>query len=164
VDLGGGRIVVQRALQRQRGNGLVFVEPKSTHSRRTVYLSSVAIAALREPHRQQTAERLAAGPAWQDFGLVFATSTGTPIDPPWVSHQLGRAIARASVPRVRVHDLQHTAATLLLARGVHPKVVQEMLGHSTISITLDTYSHTTPALHAEAATHMDALFGQLARS
>ena len=70
-----------------------------------------------------------------------------------------RALNRAELPRVRVHDLRHTAATILLQRGVHPKVVQDLLGHSTIALTLDTYSHVMPALHAEVAEHMDAVFG-----
>jgi integrase len=69
-----------------------------------------------------------------------------------------RALDQAALPRIRIHDLRHTAATHLLNRGVHPKVVQELLGHSTISLTLDTYSHVAPALHAEVATHMQALF------
>ena len=69
-----------------------------------------------------------------------------------------RALGLAGLPRVRIHDLRHTAASHLLRRGVHPKVVQELLGHSTISLTLDTYSHVAPALHAEVAAHMQALF------
>jgi integrase len=76
-----------------------------------------------------------------------------------VSERFHRALSQAGLPRVRVHDLRHTAATHLLARGVHPKVVQDLLGHSTISLTLDTYSHVAPALHAQVAAHMDVLFG-----
>src|SRR5262249_50312158 len=98
------------------------------------------------------------GDEWRDNGLIFPDAHGRPIDPARISNALHRALERAGLPRVRVHDLRHTAATLLLARGVHPKVVQEMLGHSTISLTLDTYSHSTPTLHAEAASHMDGLF------
>ena len=158
IDLDGARLTVRRALQRQRGAGLVLVEPKTSRSRRTLHLSAVTVAALREQRHRQTLERLAAD-VWNDRGLVFSTTTGNPIDPPFVSLRLGRALRKAGLPRVRVHDLRHTFATLMLARGVHPKVVQEMLGHSTITLTLDTYSHTTPALHLEASRQMDTLFG-----
>ena len=78
----------------------------------------------------------------------------------WLNVVFKRELAKAGLPRVRIHDLRHTAATLLLTRGVHPKVVQDMLGHSTVTLTLDTYSHVTPALHKEAAHHMDALLGE----
>ncbi len=98
-------------------------------------------------------ERLPAGPA-------FPPATGTPIDPTRVNEAFHRALDRGGLPRVRVHDLRHTAASLLLAQGVHPKVVQEMLGHSTITLALDTYSHVAPAMHAEAARQMDAVFGR----
>lgn len=77
----------------------------------------------------------------------------------WPNIVFKRELAKAGLPRIRIHDLRHSAATLLLTRGVHPKVVQDMLGHSTVTLTLDTYSHVTPALHKEAAEHMDALLG-----
>ena len=159
VDVIEARLRVTQALQRQRGAGLVFVEPKTASSRRMVHASSRAIAALREHRRVQIEERLAAGPAWDDMGLVFCNEIGHPLDPSFVGRQFHLALAKAGLPRLRVHDLRHTAATLLFERGVHPKVVQEMLGHSTIALTLDTYSHVTPALHREAATQMDLLFG-----
>ncbi len=80
------------------------------------------------------------------------------LDPAPVNEAFHRALDCAGLPRVRVHDLRHTAATVLLERGVHPRIVQELLGHSTITLTLDTYSHVVPAMHAEVATQMDALF------
>lgn len=85
--------------------------------------------------------------------------TGRPLDGSSVSDHFHRALRQAGLPNVRVHDLRHTAATHLLTRGVHPKVVQDLLGHSTISLTLDTYSHVSPALHAEVPDHMEVLFG-----
>ena len=78
----------------------------------------------------------------------------------WLNVVFKRELAKAGLPRIRIHDLRHTAATLLLTRGVHPKVVQDLLGHSTVTLTLDTYSHVTPALHKEAADQMDALLGR----
>jgi len=89
----------------------------------------------------------------------FATPVGRPVDGTWAIKWFHRALDQAGLPRIRIHDLRHTAATHLLRRGVHPKVVQELLGHSTISLTLDTYSHVAPALHAEVANHMQTLFG-----
>lgn len=160
VDLASGRLTVVRALQRQRGRGMQFVEPKSAASRRTVFLSQVAVAALRAHRSRQLEERLAAGPEWQETGLVFTTFRGTPLDAPWVCRRFHQALACAGLPPVRLHDLRHTAATLLLAGGTHPKVVQEMLGHSSVAITLGTYSHTVPAMHRQAAAHFDALFAR----
>lgn len=159
LDEHNGRLSIQRALQRQEGNGLVFVEPKSRQSRRTIHLSRLAQDALRRHRQMQAAEQLAAGPEWQEHGLIFTTTVGRPLDPNHVYVSFQRALRRAGLPHIRLHDLRHTAATLLLADGVHPKLVQEMLGHSSITLTLDTYSHVTPALHAEVAARMDALLG-----
>src|SRR6266571_6522849 len=89
---------------------------------------------------------------------LFTAPTGRPVDATWAIKCFHRALNLAGLPVVRIHDLRHTAATYLLRRGVHPKVVQELLGHSTISLTLDTYSHVAPALHAEVADHMEVLF------
>jgi integrase len=159
IDFASGRLIVNRALQRQTGQGYVFVEPKTARSRRTVYLAPGTLSALTDHRRRQVADQLAAGPEWNNTGLVFTTAVGRPADGTWVTKWFHRALAEAGIPRVRIHDLRHTAATHLLRRGVHPKVVQELLGHSTISLTLDTYSHVAPALHAEVASHMQALFG-----
>ena len=158
VDLQHRRLLVRRALQRQRGVGLVMVEPKSERSRRTVHLASGTVTALREHRHRQLEERLQAGPLWSDQDLVFCNLMGTPVDPARINEALHRALKRAGLPRIRVHDLRHTAATLLLGRGVHPKMVADLLGHSTIVLTLNTYSHVIPALHAEVAAHMDTLF------
>jgi integrase len=158
IDFANGRLVVNRALQRQTGTGYVFVEPKTARSRRTVYLAPGALRALSEHRRRQVEDQLAAGPEWNNTGLVFTTAVGQPADGTWATKWFHRALDQAGLPHVRIHDLRHTTATHLLRRGVHPKVVQELLGHSTISLTLDTYSHVAPALHAEVANHMQALF------
>jgi integrase len=158
IDFTNGRLVVNRALQRQTGVGYVFVEPKTARSRRTVYLAPGTLSALSEHRRRQVADQLAAGPEWNNNGLVFTTDVGQPADGTWVTKWFHRALDQVSLPRIRIHDLRHTAATHLLRRGVHPKVVQELLGHSTISLTLDTYSHVAPAMHAEVAQHMQTMF------
>jgi integrase len=152
------RFVRDRALQRQTGRGYVFVEPKTARSRRTVYLAAGTLGALTEHRRRQVEDQLAAGPEWNNTGLVFTAPAGRPVDGTWATKWFHRALDQGGLPRVRIHDLRHTAATHLLRRGVHPKVVQELLGHSTISLTLDTYSHVAPGLHADVANHMQALF------
>ena len=158
LDTGTGRLTIRRALQRQKGVGLVFVEPKSDRSRRTVHLAPSAVEVLSDHRLRQLKERHQAGDAYQNGGLVFCRADGRPLEPGWVNVLLHRALAAADLPQIRVHDLRHSAATLLLQKGVHPKVVQELLGHSTIVLTLDTYSHVPPALHQEAANQMESLF------
>jgi integrase len=135
------------------------VRPRTT-SRRQIPIGGEAIEALRAHRKAQTEERLRVGPAWQDNDLVFSTAIGTPID----GGDLLRAhfyplLARAGLPRVRFHDLRHTAATLLLAAGTHPKIVAERLGHSTPTVTLNVYSHVTPTMQREAAATLDRVLG-----
>lgn len=167
VDLDAGKLAVRQALQRQRGNGLVFVEPKTARSRRTIKLGKRAVDALRRQSDLQAFARRTAGSEWQDNGLVFCDGFGKPLDPSYqtaVFKAVLRGMAEAAkkadeppFPVIRFHDLRHTAATILLAKGVHVKLVSEMLGHSTIVLTLDTYSHLIPAMHDDAAAAMDAV-------
>jgi integrase len=102
-------------------------------------------------------ERLAWGPAWTDAGLVFTREDGRPLHPREVTRAFTRHVLAAELPIIRLHDLRHTHATLALAAGVHPKIVQERLGHANIAITLDTYSHAVPALEEQAARTVAAL-------
>jgi integrase len=148
---------VRQALQRQRGKGLVFVQPKTARSRRTIVLSRLAIAALREHRDRQAFARRAAAAQWEERGLVFCDYFGAPLDPNYQTTTFKNALRDADLPQLRFHDLRHTAATLLLSQGVHVKLVSEMLGHSTITLTLDTYSHLIPAMHGDAAAAMDAV-------
>ncbi len=94
-------------------------------------------------------------------GLVFATSTGQPISGRNITRHFHLALEKAGLERMPFHDLRHTAATLLLKENVHPKIVQDLLGHSSISLTLDTYSHILPDIQKEAADKMDGLFGKV---
>ena len=152
VDLAGRTVRVTGSLQNLPGDGLTIVEPKTAGSRRNVSMGATATEALRRHRAGQAEERLSLGDAWDDHDLVFPNATGKPMNP---SNLLIRSyrilLERAGVPRIRFHDLRHTAATLMLGRGVHPKIVSEMLGHSTVTITLDLYSHVTPAIAREAA-------------
>jgi integrase len=158
IDFGSRTLMVRRSLQRQEDGGLVFVQPKTRQSRRTVQLSSVAATALQEQRERQTFQRKTMATEWQENNLVFCTSLGTPLDRGRIHYNWAVALKKAELPRIRLHDLRHTAATLMLRQGVHPKVVQEMLGHSSISITLDIYSHVAPTMHRDAADRVDALF------
>jgi integrase len=158
IDLDAGTLRVQRALQRQSGKGLVFVDPKTATSRRTVDLTAIAIQALRGHRTRWIERRLLLGEKWRGTDVVFVSDVGSPLDPTGMAERLARQLVRANLPRIRVHDLRHTAATLALQQGVHPKVVQEMLGHSSITLTLGTYSHVLPPMRREAAERLNALF------
>ena len=135
-------------------------EPKSARSRRTIALPTVAVTALRAHRVRQLEARLAAGSRWQDCGFVFASSIGTPLDPRNVTREFKALLVAAKLPNIRLHDLRHSCATLLLAQGANPRVVMETLGHSQVSLTLNTYSHVLPALQQEAAAKMNAIFAE----
>ncbi len=102
---------------------------------------------------------MAAGSDWLDTGLVFTTPTGGALDDSKVRKEFLAVLEKAQLPRLRLHDLRHTCATLLIAQGAHPRIVMETLGHSQISITMDLYSHVTAPMQAEAADKMDAAIG-----
>lgn len=150
VDLEAGTLAIRNALQRVDGK-LQFVDPKTSKSRRTVALPEVAVAALRTHRVRQYQERLVAGTRWHDTGLVFTTSIGSGLDGRNVTRQFQKLLKDLGLPRQRFHDLRHTCASLLLAQGVHPRVVMDILGHSQIKLTMDTYSHVIPQLQRDAA-------------
>lgn len=134
-----------------------MTEPKSARSRRTIKLPAVVASALKTHRTGQLEERLAAGKYWEDSGLVFTSPIGTAMDPRNVSREFQGMLKGADLPHIRFHDLRHTAATLLLAQGVDPRTIMETLGHSQISLTLNTYAHVLPALQSDAAVKMDAI-------
>lgn len=156
VDLAHGTIRVRRTLTR-KGGRLLLGEPKTRKSRRTIQLAGRALGALKVHCKAQLEERMAHVGPWEDHGLVFATQAGTLINPSNLTKRSFKPLLeKAGLPRVRFHDLRHTAATLLLMQSVHPKYVQELLGHSTIAITLDTYSHVLPSMGDQTAKAMEA--------
>jgi integrase len=154
IDFVGGTIQVRAALQRVNG---VFarVEPKSATSRRTVPMPAIVSAALAARQARQAAEPAEGRAAGEFADLVFTTIAGHPLDGINVTRRFQRILRTAGLPRQRFHDLRHACASLLLAQGVPARVVMETLGHSQISLTLNTYSHVLPALGREAASRMD---------
>jgi integrase len=155
VDLDAGTLTVRHALQRTN-DGLQLVEPKTVRSRRTIALPDMALAALRAHRVRQIEERLTA-PYWEDHGFVFASTVGTGIEPRNLTREFHRLREKAGLEWLRFHDLRHGCASLLMAQGVNPRVVMEILGHSQISLTLGTYSHVAPELAREAADKIDAV-------
>jgi integrase len=158
VDLEGAWLQVTGSLARTRGRGLAITQPKTARSRRRVELTMVAVDALRRHAAGQVYEREAMGALWRDADLVFCGQHGGFLQVSDVYDAFRRILDRAGLPRVRFHDLRHTAATLMLSRHVHPKVASEMLGHSTVAITLDLYSHVSGTMQREAVGVLDALF------
>ena len=155
VDLEERTLRVNRTLT-QTKDGPVFTVPKTAKSRRTVRLTNGAVEALKRHSQRQADEIVRMDFLYGDQGLVFASEVGTPLNRSNVTQRSFRLLLhRAGMPKIRFHDLRHTCATVLLGKGVHPKFVQELLGHATIAITLDTYSHVLPGMGDQASRAMD---------
>ena len=149
---------IVRSLYKRRGV-CQMVPPKSKLSRRQVAVPPVLTKLLRQHRLQQEADRLLLGLPLKETDLIFAHPDGTPFDPSTVSHTFVKVLGKAGIPHIRFHDLRHTHATLLLEAGVHPKIVQERLGHSSIAVTIDTYSHVVPGLQEMAARRIEVAIG-----
>lgn len=139
------------------GKGYKLEEPKTDSGKRSIALPPSTVEELRNHKIKQVQNRPLAGELWQDFDLVCPSGVGTPCLQSNVRMAFYRLVSRAEVPRIRIHDLRHTHASMLLKQGVHPKVVQERLGHSDIQTTLNIYSHVLPGLQKEAAEQFDIL-------
>jgi len=160
ADTADGKLRVRRSLARAQNGGWALAEPKSAKSRRTITLAARAREALAVRKARQDADRAAAGTAWQDRdGLVFTDTVGRPLRPEAVSRAFVTARERSGVPRIRFHDLRHSAATALLAEGVPLAVISEWLGHSGIAITASAYAAIVPELRQDAADAMDRALG-----
>jgi integrase len=153
-----GTLQVRRILNRvptkmvkEVGQRYIEAEPKTKKSRRNIFLTESALDALKQHQSRQMDARLKAGAAWENHDYVFCTPLGRHLTP---GHdalvQLKKLLAKAGLPEIRFHDLRHSSASLLLSLGVHPKVVQELLGHTQISMTMDIYSHVLPTMQKEA--------------
>jgi integrase len=158
LNLEDASLQVHATLRYLPAHGLTREEAKTAHSRRRIALPTTVVEALRTHRTRQAEERLRLGEAWSDDGLVFPNTIGKPCYPHRMEAQwFFPLLERAGLPRIRFHDLRHTAATLLLSRGINPKVVSEMLGHSSVAITLGLYGHVLPHMQREAASVMDAM-------
>jgi integrase len=156
IDLDARRLRVSRQLQRGE-EGLIFTEPKAA-SRRTVDLPGSTVEALKRHRKRQAEETLKAGGAYQDNDLIFAGDLGEPIGSEKVTQRAFKPLLkRAGLPEIRFHDLRHTFATLLLARGVHPTYVQRALGHASVKMTLDRYSRWMPSMGRATAEAIDTV-------
>jgi len=157
LDLEAGKLSVRRTLSETKEVGRIFEPPKNGKGR-NVTLTPGAIETLRAHLQRQLAEIEGAGDRYQDQGLVFPSRMGTSMNAKnLTARSFKPLLVKAGLPSsVRLHDLRHTCATLLLGKGVHPKIVQELLGHATIAITLDTYSHVLPNMQGEAVAAMES--------
>lgn len=156
VDFDAGKLTVAHTLTE---GSRTLAEPKTEKSKRTLVLGAGAVAALREQHRRQLSDRIAAARKWRDQGYVFTSGVGSPLDGRNVTHRFQAAVAAAGLPRQRFHDLRHAFATLMIGAGVDLYVVSRSLGHATIATTANTYAHLTPAMGEVAAARMDAILG-----
>jgi integrase len=157
VDLDAGRLTVNQQIVSVEYK-LIEDDLKTASSRRTIDLDEQTVAMLRRHRRHQLEQRMATGRRGDD-GFVFATPDGSPIHPDLISQTFQRFMARSDLPKIRLHDLRHTHATILLQENVHPKVVSERLGHSSIAFTMTVYQHVMPGMQA-AATFGAAVFGK----
>jgi integrase len=161
IDFKRGKLQVKRKIMRLPKKGFVISEPKTARSKRSIPLAPLTLEALKQHRLRQYEQRQEAGPLWDEQDLVFCNSMGRPIE---VGNMLRRSfrplLAKAGLPQIRFHDLRHSCATLLLTMEVHPKVVQERLGHSQISVTLDMYSHVLPTIQEDATRRLETLLAQ----
>ena len=162
IDLDAGSLRITRTLittdvQRKGAPGFAWGTPKTKKGRRTVALDPATVAALRQHRTRQLEERLALGANYADGDLVVCGPDGAPIHPKTFSYRFTKTVKAAALRPIRLHDLRHSRATLALRAGVHPRIVQERLGHANVSITLDTYSHVDLEMQATAARLVAAL-------
>jgi integrase len=159
VDLKRGTLRVGRALVREGGRHALG-ETKTRRGRRQINLTPRTVNALKTHRKNQLEEKIRRTGLYQDHGLVFASGVGTPLNPEnLVKRSFKPLLKKAGLPEIRFHDLRHTCATLLLGRGVHQKFVQELLGHATIAMTLDTYSHYLPSMGGQVVGAMESALG-----
>lgn len=160
IDMERSILYVRRTANRYgKGVGVVENDPKTKTSHRQVMLSEPALKALKRHKVQQEQEKQAMGNKWKNRNLVFCGKYGDFLIADTLRRNLNKVLQDAGLPHIRFHDLRHSAATVMLTMGVHPKIVQEMLGHSTIAMTIDTYSHLVPSMQQEAINKINKAFG-----
>jgi integrase len=156
MDAGAGTITVNAALL-ELGGKLVWGKPKSRAGERVVALDATTVVLGKAHRARRKREKLAAGEAWQEHGLMFCREDGTPLRPEHVSRRFNALAKDAGLPVIKLHAARHTAASLMLEAGLDVKIVQDTLGHSTSVITRDTYQHVRIQVHKDAAEKVVAL-------
>lgn len=159
IDLQTGSVIVRRAMEWLEDGSWRIAETKTAKSRRAVILPKSLLPMLRDHRVRQLKERLAAGSLYEDHGFVFASYTGGPVDRRnLLQRHLRPALLAAGLPAsLRLYDLRHGCATLLLAAGTNPKIVAERLGHASTTMTMDVYSHVTPTMQQDAENTLEAM-------
>lgn len=162
VDWQRGSITIQRKLTRLRDNSWKFDEPKTSKSRRSIPLPASLLEALKAHRKAQLEERMQWGKEWQDYNLVFTSEGGTPVhERNLLRRYFKPVLTQAGLPAdLRLYDLRHTCATLLLADGENLKVVSERLGHSSITLTADVYAHVSESMQRQATDRMERMLYQ----
>lgn len=163
VDFIYSQIYISRSLHQLRDGSYIYTQPKSEKSRRTIALPSSLFFILSEHRKAKEVEALLLGQTLSDTDLVF-NDLGKPLRPNTVTYAWERMAARSGVKVIRLHDARHTHASLMLKQGIHPKIVQERLGHASIQMTLDTYSHVAPGIQQAAAESFDKLLKRANRN
>lgn len=157
LDLKSGTVTVNRGLVRAKGQGLIFQEPKTHYSRRTISIPLQVARELERHKAKQNIDKLELGKAYYNDNLVFCTKEGKPLDPSEFTRHFQRLLKAAGLPRLRFHDLRHTFATVSLQEGVSAKVIQEVLGHHSAAFTMQVYSHVTEKMKREATDKIGAV-------
>jgi integrase len=158
IDLMLCQIYVSRSLHVLRGGQVIIRQPKSAKGRRMIALSPLTASVIREHREKQSLERIILGKPLTGEDLVFSDVEGRQFLPNTVTHAWIKLVRRTGIKYIRLHDARHSHASIMLKQGTHPKVVQERLGHASIQITLDTYSHVAPGLQEAAAARFDQAF------
>jgi integrase len=159
IDVPNNRLGVRQTVL-QVNYKIIYGTPKTARGRRSISIDPATMAALQEHRRKQTEERKIVGVGYMDNGLAFAKVDGSPIHPDYFSQVFDRTVAKLPVPRIRLHDLRHTHATLGLAAHVPAKVMSDRLGHATVAFTQDVYMHAIPGLERDAANQIaELIFG-----
>jgi integrase len=161
LDWANRRISIRRQAQRVSGEGVHLRELKTRKSRRVIDLGDETIRSLRRHLDLQELQWEAAGSRWQDHDLIFPNTIGKPVDGSNLTKIFSALVASCGLPEIRFHDLRHTAGTLMLREGIHPKIVSERLGHASVQITLDIYAHALPSLQRDAAEALDELLSPI---
>lgn len=158
IDFEQKVLSVKRAVHEQKGGGFRFAEPKTKKSRRSIPFSTSLIPELKRHRRNQLEERMKLGAGWNNLDLVFASEIGTPLQRKNLTDRHFKTILKkANLPDIRLYDLRHTTASLLLSEGINPKIVSERLGHASIVLTLDTYSHVLPTMQKDATERLEKM-------